>query len=222
MAEVPALDAAELLAALSRHDVDCVLIGGMAIQAYGHVRTTVDLDVIAAWTPENMRRLAAALGELRARLRGVDADLLGIDLTDPEQLYSGGNFLMRTAHGDLDVFAVDQTAGAPRSYEQLRARAVAVEVLGARILIAHPEDLIRMKTAASRFRDRPEAKRRQDLDDIAVLERLRADRDAASAARALEPTRSDRSEPGQQIQKPGSGRTPRTPRKPPQDPRRRH
>jgi hypothetical protein len=51
MVEVPALDAAELLAALSRHDVDCVLIGGMAIQAYGHVRTTVDLDVIAAWTP---------------------------------------------------------------------------------------------------------------------------------------------------------------------------
>ena len=173
MAEQPSLNAAELLAALDRSQVDCVLIGGMAIQAYGHVRTTVDLDVVAAWTPENLGRLAGALGELRARLRGVDADLPGIDLTDPRQLFDGGNFLMRTAHGDLDVFAVDQTAGAPRSYEQLRERAVAVEVLGARILIAHPEDLIRMKTAVSRFRDRPEAKRRQDLDDIAVLERLR-------------------------------------------------
>ena len=32
-----------------------------------------------------------------------------------------------------------------------------------------------MKSAASQFRDRPELKRRQDLDDIAVLERLRAD-----------------------------------------------
>src|ERR1700694_3383746 len=147
MTEQPSLNAVQLLAALDRHRVDCVLIGGMAIQAYGHVRTTVDLDVIASWTPENMRRLAAALGELRARLRGGDAELLGIDLTDPQQLYDGGNFLMRTAHGDLDVFAVDQTAGAPRSYEQLRARAVAVEVLGACILIAHPEDLIRMKTA---------------------------------------------------------------------------
>ncbi len=31
-----------------------------------------------------------------------------------------------------------------------------------------------MKTAASSFRDRPEAKRRQDLDDIAVLEQLRS------------------------------------------------
>lgn len=70
MAETSALDAAELLAALNRHEVDWVLIGGMAMQAYGHVRTTVDLDVIAAWTPENMARLAAALGEARGAAAG--------------------------------------------------------------------------------------------------------------------------------------------------------
>jgi hypothetical protein len=173
MAEQPALDVQRLLHALSEHQVDYVLIGGVALQAYGHVRTTVDLDVIAAWTAENMRRLAAALGQLEARLRGVDAERLGIALADPSQLLDGGNFLMRSAHGDLDVFAVEQTAGAPSSYEQLRARAVEVEALGVSMLVAHPEDLIRMKSAASRFQDRPEAKRRQDLDDIAVLERLR-------------------------------------------------
>jgi hypothetical protein len=169
-----ALDAERLLSALARQRVDYVLIGGVAIQAYGHVRTTQDLDVIAAWTPENAERLAAALRELGARLRGVDADLLGIDLGNPQHIYEGGNFLMSTPHGDLDVFAVEQTAGAPSSYRELRDRAVAVEVLGVRLLVANPEDLIRMKTAASRFRDRPEEKRRQDLDDIAVLERLRS------------------------------------------------
>jgi hypothetical protein len=173
-ADEPALHADRLLRTLAEHDVDYVLIGGVAIQAYGHVRTTIDLDVIAAWTPENLGRLADALGDLRARLRGIDAERLGIDLTDPSQLHDGGNFLMRTAHGDLDVFAVDQTAGAPRSYDQLRDRAVAVEVFGVRILVAHPEDLIRMKLAAAEFRDRPEAKRRQDREDIAVLERLRS------------------------------------------------
>jgi hypothetical protein len=186
MAEPPApLDAGQLLGVLARHGVDYVLIGGVAVQAYGHVRTTLDLDVIAAWTPENMRRLAGALGELDAHWRGVDAGLLGIDLTDPQQLLDAGNFLMRTRHGDLDVFAVDQTAGAPREYEQLRARAVRVEVLGIRLLIAHPEDLIRMKSAAATFRDRPEAKRRQDLDDIAVLERARGT--AAASHRAAFP-----------------------------------
>lgn len=174
MADEPPLEVEQLLRVLSEHQVDYVLIGGVAIQAYGHVRTTVDLDVIAAWTPENMRRLALALEKLDARLRGVDADLLGIDLTDPQQLLEGGNFLMRTPYGDLDVFAVDQTAGAPPSYEQLRAHAVPIEALGVSMLVAHPEDLIRMKSAASQFRDRPEPKRRQDLDDIAVLERLRA------------------------------------------------
>jgi hypothetical protein len=168
-----ALQPERLLRALSDHEVDYVLIGGVAIQAYGHVRTTLDLDLIAAWTPENMRRLAAALTELDAQLRGVDAGLPGVDLGDPQQLHAGGNFLMTTPHGDLGVFAAEQTAGAPRSYGQLRDRAVPVEIFGVTVKVAHPEDLIRMKMAASQFRDRPDAKRRQDLDDVAVLEALR-------------------------------------------------
>jgi hypothetical protein len=192
MADEPTLDAEQLLRALAGHEVDYVLIGGVAVQAYGHARTTLDLDVIAAWTAENLQRLAGALRELGARLRGVDAELLGIDVTDPRQLYEGGNFLMRTRHGDLDVFAVEQTPGAPRSYERLADRAVPVEVLGVRLLVAHPEDLIRMKTAASQFRDRPEPKRRQDLDDIAVLERLRAAEPTRPAeAENTRPGRSD-------------------------------
>lgn len=168
------LDAYQLVAALIGQEVDFVVIGGVALQAHGHIRTTVDLDVVAAWTPENMRHLADALDELGAKLRGVDADRLGLDLSDPETLYTGGNFLMHTRHGDLDVFAIDQTAGAPARYEDLRTRAIAVEVRGIALLIAHPADLIRMKTAAAQLRDRPAPKRRQDLDDIAVLGRLRA------------------------------------------------
>jgi hypothetical protein len=114
------LDAYQLVASLTGHKVDFVVIGGVALQAHGHVRTTLDLDVIAAWTPENMRRLAAALCELDAKLRGIDADLLGLDLGDPDTLLNGGNFLMHTRHGDLDVFAVDQTPGAPARFGSAR------------------------------------------------------------------------------------------------------
>lgn len=182
----------ELVGTLARHEVDYVLIGGVALQAHGHVRTTQDLDVIAAWTPDNMRRLASALRELGARLRGVDADLLDIDLTDPRALYDGGNFLLHTRHGDLDVFAVDQTTGAPRSYDELRGRAIVVDLRGVRLLVASAEDLIRMKTIAAQFRDRPEAKRRQDLDDIAVLESLRRGGGGGAGPRGGEPGRTSR------------------------------
>ena len=182
------LDAYQLVASLTGHQVEFVVIGGVALQAHGHVRTTVDLDVIAAWTPENMRRLAEALRELDARLRGVDAELLGLDVGDADTLYNGGNFLMHTRHGDLDVFVVDQTAGAPARFAELRARAIAVEIRGVTLLIAHPDDLIRMKTAASQFRDRPEPKRRQDLDDIAVLEQLRGGSAPAQTGQSPERT----------------------------------
>ena len=70
------------------------------------------------------------------------------------------------------MFAVDQTAGVPVRFDALRGRAIAVQIRGVTLLIAHPDDLIRMKTAASQFRDRPEPTRRRDLNDIAVLERL--------------------------------------------------
>ena len=46
---------------------------------------------------------------------------------------------MHTRFGDLDVFAADQTQAAPPC-EQLRARAIAVEIRGARLLIAHHEE----------------------------------------------------------------------------------
>jgi hypothetical protein len=215
------LDALELVRVLDRRGVDCVVIGGVAMQVHGHVRTTRDLDAIAAWTPENMRALAGALAELDARLRGVDAELLGIDLTDPRQLYEGGNFLMHTRHGDLDVFGADQTAASP-PYEQLRARALEVEIRGVRLMIAHPEDLMRMKSAAARFRDRLPEKRRQDLEDIVVLERIAAERDAAAASRVLDATREETATPeGTREHDPAARARPaRTPRQPPQDRRR--
>lgn len=124
-----------------------------------------------------------------AELRGVDAELLGPDLGDPKALYDGGNFLIRTRHGDLDVFAVEKTPGAPARYEDLRARAIAVEIRDVTLLIAHPDDLIRMKSAAAQFRDRPAPKRRQDLDDIAVLERLRTSQTQAEPPTVQPPTR---------------------------------
>ena len=62
------LDALELGRALDGHGVGCVVIGGVAMQVHGHVRTTRNLDTIVAWTPENMGALAGALAELDARL----------------------------------------------------------------------------------------------------------------------------------------------------------
>lgn len=105
----------------------------------------------------NLRRLAAAFRELDARLSGVDAHLLGVDVFDPKTLGSGANFTLETDAGGLDFF--NKVPGAP-PYEQLRQRALSVDLGGLMVRVAGKDDLIRMKQASGRP---------QDLEDIAAL-----------------------------------------------------
>jgi hypothetical protein len=146
--------------ALNAHGVDYLIIGGVAVQAYGHVRTTQDVDVVVAPDIENLERLAAALEQLRARLNGVDAHLLDVDLRDAEQLRDGANFGLTTTAGGLDVWTDATELRGARTWEQMRSQAVTAEVEGQTLHFVHRDDLIRLKLAAGR---------EKDLQDVAAL-----------------------------------------------------
>jgi hypothetical protein len=149
-------DPLALLGVLARHEVDFVVIGGVAVQAHGHLRTTRDVDVIAAPDADNAARLAAALRELEARNRGVDAEHLG-DPTDPQTFTRAASLFLDTSAGMLDV--MQGAAGAP-PYAELRRRSIPVTLDDLTIRVAGIDDLIALKRAAGRS---------IDLDDIAVL-----------------------------------------------------
>jgi len=51
---------------LAAHDVDYVLVGGVALQLHGYSAETVDVDVTIAVEASNETRVAAALKALRA------------------------------------------------------------------------------------------------------------------------------------------------------------
>lgn len=151
------LDPARVFAALDRHGVDYVTVGAFAVIAHGYVRATADIDLMARQDRANIERLAAALTDLGARLRGVDAELLEIDPTDPETLANGASFTLDTDAGPLDY--LNDVPGAD-DYEALRARAVEATAAGVVVRVAGLDDLIRMKRASGRP---------QDLLDIANL-----------------------------------------------------
>jgi hypothetical protein len=96
------LDPARVFSTLDRHRVDYVTIGAFAVIAHGYVRATADIDLIARQDRANLERLAAAFTDLNARLRGVDADLLEIDPTDPDTLANGASFTLETDAGPVD------------------------------------------------------------------------------------------------------------------------
>ena len=67
--EGPALDVARILDTLSRHDVEYLVLGGTAANAYGAERITMEFDCLPERSPDDLARLATAMRELNARLR---------------------------------------------------------------------------------------------------------------------------------------------------------
>lgn len=118
---------------------------------------TADIDLVARQCCDSLERLAAAFAELHARLRGVDADLLEIDPTDPDTLANGASFTLDTDAGPVDYLNDVPGAG---DYADLRARSVETIAAGVVVRVVGLDDLIRMKRASGRP---------QDLRDIANL-----------------------------------------------------
>lgn len=110
------LDAEIILRTLFEHGVDYVLVGGLAVQTHGHVRTTIDVDLIPAPVPANRQRLAAALTALGAVVVNPGAE--GTAIT-ARMLARATPWQFATRHGAIDV--LHDAPGAP-AYEALRRR----------------------------------------------------------------------------------------------------
>jgi len=150
----PPLDAERILRAFAEHGVDYVLIGGLAVQTYGHVRTTNDADLIPAPTPENLGRLADALRSLDARVINAGADPIEIDA---KMLLRATIWQFATPDGGVDV--MHEVPGG-RPYEELRSGALLVLLGEIEVPVVGLDDLIHMKLS----RGRP-----VDLSDVAAL-----------------------------------------------------
>ena len=148
------LDPEQIFAALDAHGVEYVLVGGLAVQVHGHVRTTNDVDLIPAPTPANLERLAAALHDLDARVLNPGAEDAEIDAL---MLPRATLWQLATRHGNVDVLHDAPGAG---PFEELRGRALVVRPGSVEIPVAGRDDLIRMKSASGRP---------ADLADIAAL-----------------------------------------------------
>jgi hypothetical protein len=160
---VLSFDPIRILAQLHVHDVEFVLIGGMAGRIHGSPTVTNDLDICYHRTKANCERLAKILQVLDARLRDFPPELpVRVDATT---IWQGHNFTFVTDAGFLDCLASPEE-GAPTGYEQLARNAGIVTIAGAQILVCSLEDLIRMKQAAGRPKDLIEVEVLKAVQDV--------------------------------------------------------
>lgn len=152
------LDARRIFEELARHEVNFVLVGGLAAQTHGNTRMTNDVDVIPEPDPANLDRLASALNALEARVLNPGSE--GIDI-DAAMLPRATIWQFATPHGDIDVLH-DAPGAAP--FEGLRDRALVIALGDVQVPVAGRDDLIRMKLARGRPVDRTDVAALTDPD----------------------------------------------------------
>jgi len=161
----------DVYAALDAAHVRYVVVGGMAVVLSGHLRTTVDLDLVVDLEPAAAARAMNALAGLgllprvpvepgdfadphvRERWR-TDKHMQVLSFYDPQ----------RPAR-EVDVFVAY-----PLDFDALVEEAVPTRVGGRTVPVAAKRHLIAMKQAAGRP---------QDLEDVRALEQLGDEKDGA-------------------------------------------
>ena len=160
---------AELLQSLSEKSVQYVLVGGLAVQLHGYMRSTFDIDLVLAMNDENLVRFIA----VAKRYGLVPSIPVPIDsLRNANQIEQWhrekGMLAFALREPQVGGSVVDILVRPNVPFEQLMANAVVGELLAQKIWIASIDDLITMKRTANRAKDQL---------DIAALEKIKRGED---------------------------------------------
>lgn len=155
----------DVFAALDDAGVRFVVVGGIAVVLHGHVRATVDADLVIDLEPEAAHNAMAALGALGLSPRlPVTASEFANEAIRRTWIETKGMTVFTMLDPTDPTFELDLFVKSPRPFTELFGEAKIVEVAGRPRRIASIDHLIAMKRVAGRPKD---------LLDIEDLERLR-------------------------------------------------
>lgn len=125
----------QLLGVLARHQIEFVLVGGVALQLHGYSGATLDVDVTISVETKNASRVAAALEQLHAA---------------PYLVGERGS-AYRTDLGQLEIMRSTDGVG---DYHAWMRRAAPIELEpGLVVYVGNPSALLAAKEAAGRDKD---------------------------------------------------------------------
>lgn len=155
----------DLFAALDRHKVDYLLIGGLALNIYGVERATMDVDLVIALDAANVQRFTDAAEELEMT-PVVPVRLVELADEQKRRAWIEERHMRAFAlHGkEPGKPTVDILIAPTIDFAEAYSRKVMKQVGAVSVCLASVDDLLDLKRQAGR---------KQDLADIEALQRLR-------------------------------------------------
>jgi len=136
----------EILRILNKHEVEYIVVGGVAAVIHGVPVATFELDALIRLSEANASRMMAALEELDARYRKHQTTIRPTE----KDVLAGGHLLLMTSAGPLDILGF---VGDNNRYEDLAISTKEIEMSVGRFRVLDLEDLIRLKRETGRPKD---------------------------------------------------------------------
>ena len=156
-----------ILGALNTAGARYLIVGGLAVAAHGYLRYTVDLDLVIALDPENVRRSIQALAKLgyRPLMPVAMEDLAEADRRD-EWVREKGMVVFQLVSDQHTETPVDIFVTVPFDFDLQLARASRLALPGnLEALVVALDELLAMKLRVARPKDQL---------DVEQLKRLHA------------------------------------------------
>lgn len=157
----------QVLGALDRVGVRYMVVGGVAVVLHGHLRTTLDLDLVIQLKSENLEKALKVFADLGFHPR-VPVPLKAF--ADPQIRESWSRDKNMTVFSlgrpDEPGFVVDLFVKEPFDFEDVYRRALVVPLQETRATVISMPDLIAMKQAVGRDQDLQDVKALQELSRV--------------------------------------------------------
>jgi predicted nucleotidyltransferase len=154
-----------IVRALNQHQVQYLIVGGLAVVAHGHLRLTADVDLMLAVDAPNLQRAVKALESLAYTPRAPVAFAEFLDPAARRRWKAEKGMIVFSLYSPKHrATEIDLFLEPPIDFAGAASRAVQIDIApGVPARICGLEDLIQLKTQSGRP---------SDLDDIAQLRRI--------------------------------------------------
>jgi len=155
------LDFQTIFRELNSLGIDYLVVGGLAVNFHGVPRMTYDIDLMVHLEPENILKLVTKLTQWGYKPKiPVDPRDLADEMKRNSWIFEKGMKALNFYSETLPIGEIDIIIDTPIPYEELRNRAIRIELQDERIPVASIHDLIELKLRAGR---------KQDLADVEHL-----------------------------------------------------
>ncbi len=159
----------EILLAFQKQKVKYVLVGGIAVNLLGSMRSTADLDILVEMSDDNLKKIVTIMKKNGYRVKQPVDPMKIADKKTREDWIKNKNMKAFNFYKEDELKEVDIIIESPVSFEEARKKPILIKIGDLILPVISINKLIKMKKTTGRTIDK------LDIEELQKIKKLKED-----------------------------------------------